>query len=151
MSFSEPRKGRRDLTWSVLTPTPRISFPYKKGMNGSTRVWGGIEGSSGKVTEPDSGSMNSSRPGEAISDPGKTDTVRSLLNCCNGTWLVSEGQGSPDTLRVVQIAVLCVLSLTVLFGIFFLGCNLLIKSESMLNLLVKERRPSKELEVIIID
>ncbi|XP_043537680.1 protein reprimo-like [Chiloscyllium plagiosum] len=99
--------------------------------------------------------MNSSRPAEAMF-PRKADPIRPLLNCCNGTWLVSEGegsppQGSPDTLRVVQIAVLCVLSLTVLFGIFCLGCNLLIKSESLLNLLVRERRPSKEREVVIID
>ncbi|XP_077354661.1 reprimo-like protein [Festucalex cinctus] len=49
-------------------------------------------------------------------------------------------------MRVVQIAVLCVLSLTVLFGVFFLGCNLMIKSESMINFLVKERRPSKDVQ-----
>ncbi|XP_035238958.1 reprimo, TP53 dependent G2 arrest mediator homolog 3 [Anguilla anguilla] len=53
-------------------------------------------------------------------------------------------------MRLVQIAVLCVLSLTVIFGIFFLGCNLLIKSESMINLLVEDRRPSKEMEVIMV-
>ncbi|XP_075925303.1 protein reprimo A-like [Petromyzon marinus] len=52
--------------------------------------------------------------------------------------------------RVVQIAVMCVLSLTVVFGVFFLGCNLLIKSESMINFLVKERRPSREVEAVII-
>uniref|UniRef100_A0A8B9HT28 Reprimo, TP53 dependent G2 arrest mediator homolog 3 n=1 Tax=Astyanax mexicanus TaxID=7994 RepID=A0A8B9HT28_ASTMX len=52
--------------------------------------------------------------------------------------------------RLVQIAVLCVLSLTVIFGVFFLGCNLLIKSESMMNLLVDDRRPSKEAEIIMI-
>ncbi|CAI9535360.1 unnamed protein product [Staurois parvus] len=50
----------------------------------------------------------------------------------------------------VQIAVMCVLSLTVVFGIFFLGCNLLIKSEGMINFLVKERRPSKEVEAVIV-
>ncbi|XP_019751453.1 reprimo-like protein [Hippocampus comes] len=53
-------------------------------------------------------------------------------------------------MRVVQIAVLCVLSLTVLFGVFFLGCNLMIKSESMINFLVKERRPSKDVETGMI-
>ncbi|XP_053708401.1 reprimo-like protein [Synchiropus splendidus] len=53
-------------------------------------------------------------------------------------------------MRVVQIAVLCVLSLTVMFGIFFLGCNLMIKSESMINFLVKERRPSKDVETVMI-
>ncbi|KAK3520024.1 hypothetical protein QTP70_010862 [Hemibagrus guttatus] len=52
--------------------------------------------------------------------------------------------------RAVQIAVLCVLSLTVVFGIFFLGCNLMIKSESMINFLVKERRPSKDVEAVMI-
>ncbi|KFQ30802.1 Reprimo-like, partial [Merops nubicus] len=52
--------------------------------------------------------------------------------------------------RVVQIAVLCVLSLTVIFGIFFLGCNLLIKSESMINFLVKDRRPSKDVGAAIM-
>ncbi|XP_051904640.1 reprimo-like protein [Hippocampus zosterae] len=53
-------------------------------------------------------------------------------------------------MRVVQIAVLCVLSLTVLFGVFFLGCNLMIKSESMINFLVKERRSSKDVETGMI-
>uniref|UniRef100_UPI00358F0B9B reprimo-like protein n=1 Tax=Myxine glutinosa TaxID=7769 RepID=UPI00358F0B9B len=52
--------------------------------------------------------------------------------------------------RAVQITVMCVLSLTVIFSIFFLGCNLLIKSESMLNLLVKERRPSNEVEAMMM-
>ncbi|KAF7697939.1 hypothetical protein HF521_004449, partial [Silurus meridionalis] len=52
--------------------------------------------------------------------------------------------------RAVQIAVLCVLSLTVVFGIFFLGCNLMIKSESMINFLVRERRPSKDVEAVMI-
>ncbi|XP_057673505.1 reprimo-like protein [Corythoichthys intestinalis] len=53
-------------------------------------------------------------------------------------------------MRVVQIAVLCVLSLTVVFGVFFLGCNLMIKSESMINFLVKERRPSKDMDTGMI-
>lgn len=53
-------------------------------------------------------------------------------------------------MRVVQIAVMCVLSLTVVFGIFFLGCNLLIKSEGMINFLVKDRRPSKEVEAVVV-
>nr|XP_023695762.1 protein reprimo A isoform X3 [Paramormyrops kingsleyae] len=53
-------------------------------------------------------------------------------------------------MRVVQIAVMCVLSLTVVFGIFFLGCNLLIKSEGMINFLVTDRRPSKEVEAVIV-
>ncbi|OPJ79664.1 hypothetical protein AV530_002166 [Patagioenas fasciata monilis] len=49
-----------------------------------------------------------------------------------------------------QIAVMCVLALTVVFGIFFLGCNLLIKSEGMINFLVKDRRPSKEVEAVVV-
>ncbi|NWV85970.1 RPRM protein, partial [Dasyornis broadbenti] len=53
-------------------------------------------------------------------------------------------------MRVVQIAVMCVLALTVVFGIFFLGCNLLIKSEGMINFLVKERRASKEVEAVVV-
>ncbi|XP_067880616.1 reprimo, TP53 dependent G2 arrest mediator homolog 3 [Heterodontus francisci] len=104
--------------------------------------------------------MNSTWLSQAMndSDPGKADAVQALLKCCNYTWVVSDegaGLSPPDErslyiMRVVQIAVLCVLSLTVIFGIFFLGCNLLIKSESMINLLVKDRRPSKEVEAIII-
>ncbi|XP_026990379.1 reprimo, TP53 dependent G2 arrest mediator homolog 3 [Tachysurus fulvidraco] len=78
--------------------------------------------------------------------------------CCNFTSAaVSVGTGTGDVFmhereqfvaRLVQIAVLCVLSLTVVFGVFFLGCNLLIKSESMMNLLAEERRPSKDTELI---
>lgn len=82
-----------------------------------------------------------------------------LVNCCNGTDVATSDGGSlvlpPDerklfVMRVVQIAVLCVLSLTVMFGIFFLGCNLMIKSESMINFLVKDRRPSKDVEAVMI-
>uniref|UniRef100_A0A8C8SKF2 Reprimo, TP53 dependent G2 arrest mediator homolog n=1 Tax=Pelusios castaneus TaxID=367368 RepID=A0A8C8SKF2_9SAUR len=85
--------------------------------------------------------------------------VNSILgSCC--TLVTGDGgvrasgaeseQRSQDVVKVVQVAVLCVLCLTVVFGIFFLGCNLLIKSESMLNLLVKDRRPSKEMNVVIV-
>ncbi|XP_067385670.1 small integral membrane protein 41 [Emydura macquarii macquarii] len=86
-------------------------------------------------------------------------TVDSILSsCCTlvtgdggvGVLEAESEQRSQDAMKVVQIAVLCVLCLTVVFGIFFLGCNLLIKSESMLNLLVKDRRPSKELEVVVV-
>ncbi|XP_067089576.1 reprimo-like protein [Osmerus mordax] len=82
-----------------------------------------------------------------------------LVNCCNETDVATNDGGSlvlpPDErklfiMRVVQIAVLCVLSLTVMFGIFFLGCNLMIKSESMINFLVKDRRPSKDVEAVMI-
>ncbi|GCB80773.1 hypothetical protein scyTo_0022707 [Scyliorhinus torazame] len=88
--------------------------------------------------------------------PAKAQAAQALLHCCNYTWLREGPGGDPPeerslyTTRVVQIAVLGVLSLTVIFGIFFLGCNLLIKSESMINLLVKRRRPSKEVEAVII-
>ncbi|XP_061410442.1 protein reprimo-like [Lethenteron reissneri] len=52
--------------------------------------------------------------------------------------------------RLTQIAVMCVLSLTVVFGVFFIGCNLLVKSEGMVNLLVRERRHSKDVEAVIV-
>ncbi|XP_069472529.1 protein reprimo [Ambystoma mexicanum] len=82
-----------------------------------------------------------------------------LRSCCTQASLVTgdgvEAPPEPDErsiyiMRVVQIAVMCVLSLTVVFGIFFLGCNLLIKSEGMINFLVKDRRPSKEVEAVIV-
>uniref|UniRef100_A0A803V1Y6 Reprimo, TP53 dependent G2 arrest mediator homolog n=1 Tax=Ficedula albicollis TaxID=59894 RepID=A0A803V1Y6_FICAL len=72
------------------------------------------------------------------------------LRCCTAASVVTDGSGAEGDerslyiMRVVQIAVMCVLALTVVFGIFFLGCNLLIKSEGMINFLVKDRRPSKE-------
>ncbi|MEE6527699.1 hypothetical protein FKM82_029271 [Ascaphus truei] len=84
----------------------------------------------------------------------------SILGCCNGTQAVITSDGASVVLssderslyisRVAQIAVLCVLSLTVIFGVFFLGCNLLIKSESMINFLVNERRPSKEVGAVML-
>ncbi|XP_076000389.1 reprimo-like protein [Genypterus blacodes] len=67
-----------------------------------------------------------------------------------GGSLVLQDERKLFVMRVVQIAVLCVLSLTVVFGIFFLGCNLMIKSESMINFLVKDRRPSKDVESVMI-
>lgn len=78
--------------------------------------------------------------------------------CCNFSSVVTDNgfvAAAPDErslfiMRVVQIAVMCVLSLTVVFGIFFLGCNLLIKSEGMINFLVTDRRPSKETEAVIV-
>ncbi|XP_008939678.1 PREDICTED: reprimo-like protein [Merops nubicus] len=70
--------------------------------------------------------------------------------CNHGTLLMPPDERSLYITRVVQIAVLCVLSLTVIFGIFFLGCNLLIKSESMINFLVKDRRPSKDVGAAIM-
>ncbi|XP_060793016.1 reprimo, TP53 dependent G2 arrest mediator homolog 3 [Neoarius graeffei] len=76
--------------------------------------------------------------------------------CCNFTTAAASVPGNGDAFllereqlvgRLVQIAVLCVLSLTVVFGVFFLGCNLLIKSESMMNLLAEERRASRDAEI----
>ncbi|XP_078497510.1 reprimo-like protein [Lissotriton helveticus] len=90
----------------------------------------------------------------------RTQDLGILMGCCNGTNAVVNDDGGslvlpPEernlfVMRAVQIAVLCVLSLTVLFGVFFLGCNLLIKSESMINFLVKERRPSKDVGAVIL-
>ncbi|XP_077393394.1 protein reprimo A [Festucalex cinctus] len=81
-----------------------------------------------------------------------------VMLCCNLSSVVTDeglAAASPDerslfVMRVVQIAVMCVLSLTVVFGIFFLGCNLLIKSEGMINFLVTDRRPSKEADAVIV-
>ncbi|NXS05107.1 RPRML protein, partial [Oxylabes madagascariensis] len=97
---------------------------------------------------------------EPAADPNRTQGLGKLMACCNGTSMVLATDGgslvlAPDErslfiTRVVQIAVLCVLSLTVMFGIFFLGCNLLIKSESMINFLVKDRRPSKDVGAAIM-
>ncbi|XP_061860857.1 protein reprimo [Colius striatus] len=80
------------------------------------------------------------------------------LRCCTAASVVTDGSGGAAAaderslyiMRVVQIAVMCVLALTVVFGIFFLGCNLLIKSEGMINFLVKDRRPSKEVEAVVV-
>ncbi|XP_074451361.1 protein reprimo [Larus michahellis] len=82
------------------------------------------------------------------------------LRCCTAASVVTDGGGGAAAaaaeerslyiMRVVQIAVMCVLALTVVFGIFFLGCNLLIKSEGMINFLVKDRRPSKEVEAVVV-
>ncbi|XP_077781426.1 protein reprimo A-like [Podarcis muralis] len=99
-------------------------------------------------------SKDSYPPGEAA------PTVDSLItSCCTlvtGAWVpgisvATDVQKNQHVARMVQIAVLCVLCLTVIFGVFFLGCNLLIKSESMINMLMKDRRASREVEVVIID
>ncbi|XP_053355291.1 protein reprimo B [Clarias gariepinus] len=52
--------------------------------------------------------------------------------------------------NMVQVAVVCVLSLTVVFGIFFMGCNLMIKSVGMINFLVTDRRYSKDVEAVVV-
>ncbi|XP_038302651.1 protein reprimo [Canis lupus baileyi] len=91
-----------------------------------------------------------------------SEALARAVRCCTQAAVVTDdgpgpgpGPGGPDerslyVLRVVQIAVMCVLSLTVVFGIFFLGCNLLIKSEGMINFLAKDRRPSKEVEAVVV-
>lgn len=79
---------------------------------------------------------------------GTTDNV--VTGDGGGSLVLLQDERKLFVMRVVQIAVLCVLSLTVVFGIFFLGCNLMIKSESMINFLVKDRRPSKDVETVMI-
>lgn len=87
-----------------------------------------------------------------------SNRTEDILLCCNFSSVVTDNgftAAPPDErslfiMRIVQIAVMCVLSLTVVFGIFFLGCNLLIKSEGMINFLVSDRRPSKEVEAVIV-
>ncbi|XP_006880841.1 PREDICTED: protein reprimo-like [Elephantulus edwardii] len=86
-----------------------------------------------------------------------SEALERAMRCCTQASVVTD-DGFPEgpderslyIMRVVQIAVMCVLSLTVVFGIFFLGCNLLIKSEGMINFLVKDRRPSKEVEAVVV-
>nr|XP_003222469.1 PREDICTED: reprimo-like protein [Anolis carolinensis] len=97
---------------------------------------------------------------EGVYSNRSQDLGSTLIGCCNGTGTMVASDGGASVLipdernlfitRVVQIAVLCVLSLTVIFGVFFLGCNLLIKSESMINFLVKDRRPSKDVGIAIM-
>ncbi|NWH82946.1 RPRM protein, partial [Piaya cayana] len=89
---------------------------------------------------------------------GLSAGLERALRCCTAAPAVAAGgtgTAAPDerslyVARVVQIAVMCVLAVTVVFGIFFLGCNLLIKSEGMINFLVKDRRPSKEVEAVVV-
>ncbi|TRY82819.1 hypothetical protein DNTS_025580 [Danionella cerebrum] len=70
--------------------------------------------------------------------------------CCGVSPALTDSDSGGFITRTVQIAVVCVLALTVVFGIFFLGCNLLIKSEGMINFLVTERRASKDVEAVIV-
>lgn len=96
--------------------------------------------------------------GEALGN--RSHGLATWLGCCPWDAPLSTSDGVPAGLvpderslwlsRVAQIAVLCVLSLTVVFGVFFLGCNLLIKTESMINFLVQERRPSKDVGAAIL-
>ncbi|XP_042298291.1 protein reprimo [Sceloporus undulatus] len=86
-------------------------------------------------------------PGPSVSGPSVSG---SSVVSDEGFVVAAPDERSVYIMRVVQIAVMCVLSLTVVFGIFFLGCNLLIKSEGMINFLVKDRRPSKEVEAVVV-
>ncbi|NXT66022.1 RPRM protein, partial [Chaetops frenatus] len=100
--------------------------------------------------------LNGSSAGLLAGAGGAALELERALRCCTAASAVTDGSGaaaeerSAYIARVVQIAVMCVLALTVVFGIFFLGCNLLIKSEGMINFLVKERRPSKEVEAVVV-
>ncbi|XP_074001816.1 protein reprimo [Numenius arquata] len=115
-------------------------------MNGSAAAGGGGTAAAGLLAGTGSAALELER----------------ALRCCTAASVVTDGGGgggggaaaaeerSLYIMRVVQIAVMCVLALTVVFGIFFLGCNLLIKSEGMINFLVKDRRPSKEVEAVVV-
>ncbi|NWJ10173.1 RPRM protein, partial [Crypturellus undulatus] len=96
--------------------------------------------------------MNGSWAAGTAAPPGPE--LERALRCCTAASVVTDGAAADERslyiMRVVQIAVMCVLALTVVFGIFFLGCNLLIKSEGMINFLVKDRRPSKEVEAVVV-
>ncbi|XP_048166162.1 protein reprimo [Corvus hawaiiensis] len=127
-------------------------------MNGSLGIPGGMNGSLGIP-----GGMNGSLAipaglnGSSAAAAGLLALeLERALRCCTAASVVTDGSGAAADerslyiMRVVQIAVMCVLALTVVFGIFFLGCNLLIKSEGMINFLVKDRRPSKEVEAVVV-
>ncbi|XP_068264311.1 protein reprimo [Nyctibius grandis] len=111
-------------------------------MNGSAAAGGGGTAAAGLLAGAGSAALELER----------------ALRCCTAASVVTDGgaaaaagdERSLYIMRVVQIAVMCVLALTVVFGIFFLGCNLLIKSEGMINFLVKDRRPSKEVEAVVV-
>ncbi|XP_062965185.1 reprimo-like protein [Cynocephalus volans] len=81
------------------------------------------------------------------------------LGCCPGGAPLTDSDGVPAGLApderslwvslVAQVAVLCVLSLTVVFGVFFLGCNLL-TSRSGIDFLAQERRPSRDVGAALL-
>ncbi|XP_037998658.1 protein reprimo [Motacilla alba alba] len=129
------------------------SLGVPAGLNGSLGAPAGLNGSLG-VPAPPNGS--SAAAGLLAGAGGAALELERALRCCTAASVVTDGSGAAADerslyiMRVVQIAVMCVLALTVVFGIFFLGCNLLIKSEGMINFLVKERRPSKEVEAVVV-
>ncbi|XP_005520002.1 PREDICTED: protein reprimo [Pseudopodoces humilis] len=121
-------------------------------MNGSLGLPAGMNGSLGLPAAPNG---SSAAEGLLAGAGGAALELERALRCCTAASVVTDGSGAAEErslyiMRVVQIAVMCVLALTVAFGIFFLGCNLLIKSEGMINFLVKDRRPSKEVEAVVV-
>lgn len=66
-----------------------------------------------------------------------------LSSCCNQSGAPPE---PPEGPRVVQAAVLGVLSLLVLCGVLFLGGGLLLRAQGLTAMLVRERRASREAE-----
>uniref|UniRef100_A0A4W4GW11 Uncharacterized protein n=1 Tax=Electrophorus electricus TaxID=8005 RepID=A0A4W4GW11_ELEEL len=81
----------------------------------------------------------------------------SFLTCCTLSSAVTDSGSASPGLRersfivsVAHITVMCVLALTVVFGVVCLVCNLLIKSEGMINVMVKDRRSSKDVEAVIV-
>ncbi|XP_027569327.1 protein reprimo [Pipra filicauda] len=134
------------------------------GMNGSSAgLPGGMSGPAGLPGAlPGAGGLPGGPNGSAAAAAGLLAgaggaalELERALRCCTAASVVTDGSGAAEErslyiMRVVQIAVMCVLALTVVFGIFFLGCNLLIKSEGMINFLVKDRRPSKEVEAVVV-
>ncbi|XP_045869182.1 small integral membrane protein 41 [Meles meles] len=80
--------------------------------------------------------MNSSQAGAAA-------PATWLSSCCNQSGELPE---PPEGPRVVQAAVLGVLSLLVLCGVLFLGGGLLLRAQGLTAMLVHERRASGEVE-----
>lgn len=81
-------------------------------------------------------SMNGSQAGAAA-------PATWLSSCCNQSGAPPE---PPEGPRVVQAAVLGVLSLLVLCGVLFLGGGLLLRAQGLTAMLVRERRASREAE-----
>ncbi|KAJ7428500.1 Protein reprimo [Pitangus sulphuratus] len=122
------------------------------GMSGPPGLPGALSGAAGLPGGPNG---SSAAAGLLAGAGGAALELERALRCCTAASVVTDGSGAAEErslyiMRVVQIAVMCVLALTVVFGIFFLGCNLLIKSEGMINFLVKDRRPSKEVEAVVV-
>ncbi|KAF7473385.1 small integral membrane protein 41 [Marmota monax] len=79
--------------------------------------------------------MNSSQAGPAAE--------AAWLSCCNQSGLLLEPSEGP---RVVQTAVLGVLSLLVLCGVLFLGGGLLLRAQGLTALLAREWQGFHEAE-----